>query len=229
MKNITNIAFDADDTLWINETYFQETEAEFCALLADYMSAREVSGELYKTESANNAIYGYGVKGFALSMIETALRVSQNRLEPRLISKIIDMEKSLLQKPVVLLDGVREVLEKLGGRYRLVVATKGDISSQERKLEESGLLGYFHHIEIMSYKGEKNYKKLLGHLDCAPENFLMVGNSYKSDIEPVLALGGWGAYVPFYVTWQYEKVENENLSRPRLIVLEKITDILKYL
>ena len=90
-------------------------------------------------------------------------------------------------------------------------------------------MGYFHHIEIMSYKGEKNYKKLLGHLDCAPENFLMVGNSYKSDIEPVLALGGWGAYVPFHVTWQHEKVENENLSRPRLIVLEKITDILKYL
>lgn len=229
MENITDIAFDADDTLWINETYFQETESEFCNMLSGYMPAERVSEELFKVEMANNPIYGYGVKGFALSMIETALRVSKNRLEPRLISRIIDMEKSLLQKPVVLLDGVGEVLEKLGGRYRLVVATKGDISSQERKLEESGLTGHFHHIEIMSYKGEKNYKKLLGHLDCAPENFLMVGNSYKSDIAPVLELGGWGAYVPFHVTWQHEKVENENLSHPRLIVLEKITDILKYL
>ncbi|HEY9262675.1 HAD family hydrolase, partial [Chitinophaga sp.] len=190
INHISVIAFDADDTLWVNEPYFQETEARFCSLLEDYLPHHTVSQELFKTEMANLSLYGYGIKSFMLCMIETILRVSENTAPPEAIQKVIQYGQEMLNKPIELLDGIEGVLKELSGKYRLVVATKGDLLDQERKLKKSGLEHYFHHIEIMSDKKESDYTKLLKHLDCRPEEFLMIGNSLKSDVMPVLAIGG---------------------------------------
>ena len=206
--NIKVIAFDADDTLWVNEQYFQETEKKFCALLEDYLPHHSVSQELFKTEMQNLALYGYGIKGFMLSMIETALRITNKTLNVEIIEKAIAFGKDLLEKPVEIIDGVEDVMQSLHKKYRLVVATKGDLLDQERKLRKSALAHYFHHIEIMSDKQEKDYIKLIRHLDIKPEEFLMVGNSIKSDILPVLAIGGHAIHVPFHTTWAHERVEH---------------------
>ncbi|MEO6547433.1 MAG: HAD family hydrolase [Ferruginibacter sp.] len=206
--NIKVIAFDADDTLWINEPYFLETETKFCALLEDYLPRHTLAKELFKTEIQNLPLYGYGVKGFMLSMIETALRVSNNTLAIEVLEKAIVFGKELLEKPIEILDGVEDVLKALKGSYRLVVATKGDLLDQERKLKKSGLEHYFHHIEIMSDKQEADYRKLIKHLDIQPEEFLMIGNSLKSDIMPVLAIGGYGIHIPYHTTWAHEQVEH---------------------
>ncbi|UMQ42538.1 HAD family hydrolase [Chryseobacterium sp. Y16C] len=227
-NNITVIAFDADDTLWINEPYFQEAEKEFCILLEDYLPQHSVSQELFKTEINNLHLYGYGVKGFMLCMIETVSKVSNGTAPLSLINKTIEIGHELLQKPVELLDGVTETLEHLKEKYRLVVATKGDLLDQERKLKKSGLQEYFHHIEIMSDKKESDYQKLLKHLDCKPENFLMLGNSIKSDILPVLEIGGSAAHIPYHVTWVHEQ-HDLNIEYSNFMELEKLNDILDYL
>ena len=203
------IAFDADDTLWINEPYFQETEKKFCALLEDYLPHHAVAQELFKTEIENLALYGYGVKGFMLSMVETALRVTNNTVSLETIEKTIQYGKELLGSPIELLDGVEEVLHSLKNKYRLVVATKGDLLDQERKLKKSGLEHYFHHIEIMSDKQETDYQKLIKHLDIPPDEFLMIGNSLKSDVMPVLAIGGHAVHIPYHTTWAHEKMEHK--------------------
>jgi putative hydrolase of the HAD superfamily len=201
------IAFDADDTLWVNEPYFQETEHKFCALLEDYVSHHAAAQELFRTEIENLSLYGYGIKGFMLSMIETALRVSNNTIPLAVIEKAITYGKELLERPIELLDNVKEVLGRLKTKYRLVVATKGDLLDQERKLKKSQLEQYFHHIEIMSDKQEADYLKLIKHLDINPSEFLMIGNSIKSDILPVLSIGGHGIHIPYHTTWAHEKVE----------------------
>jgi putative hydrolase of the HAD superfamily len=227
-NHITTIAFDADDTLWINEPYFQEAEKEFCMLLEDYLPQHSVSQELFKTEMQNLHLYGYGVKGFMLCMIETISRVSNNTASLELVNQSIQLGQNLLQKPIELLDGVTETLESLKGKYRLVVATKGDLLDQERKLKNSGLQDYFHHIEIMSDKKENDYKKLLKHLDCRAENFLMLGNSIKSDILPVLETGGYAAHIPYHVTWNHEQ-HDVNLEHPNFMELKSIDEVLKHL
>lgn len=203
------IAFDADDTLWINETYFREAEEKFASLLEDFMPQHAILKELYRTEIANLELYGYGIKGFMLSMVETALRISAQQMPPSLVEKIIHIGQEMLSKPVDLLPGVEEVLQSLQGKYKIVLATKGDLVDQERKLAKSGLQGYFHHIEIMSEKRASDYNKLIGHLDIQASEFVMIGNSLKSDVLPVLELGGYGIHVPFHITWAYEQVEHE--------------------
>lgn len=229
MKNhITTIAFDADDTLWVNEPYFQETEKKFCTLLEDYLPHHAVSQELFKIEMQNLHLYGYGVKGFMLCMVETINKVSNGKASLELVNKAIELGHHLLQQPVELLEGVTETLENLKGRYRLVMATKGDLLDQERKLEKSGLEKYFHHIEIMSDKKVSDYQKLLTHLDCKPENFLMLGNSIKSDILPVLEIGGFAAHIPFHTTWAHEQHENP-LEHENFMELKSINEALKYL
>lgn len=227
-NNIQVIAFDADDTLWVNEPYFQEAEHQFCALLEDFLPHHTVSQELFKTEIANLELYGYGVKSFMLSMIETISRVTDNRAGLELVNKAIELGKELLQKPIELLDGVEEVLGKLTGHYRLVLATKGDLLDQERKLIKSGLASHFHHIEVMSEKKENDYRKLLLHLDCRAENFLMIGNSLKSDVLPVLELGGHAVHVPYHTTWAHEKVDLR-VEHPNFLEAESILDVLKIL
>ncbi|MBM3416581.1 MAG: HAD family hydrolase [Bacteroidetes bacterium] len=202
------IAFDADDTLWVNEPYFREAEDKFSTLLEDYLPHHSVTKELFKTELQNIPLYGYGIKGFILSMMETALRVSNNTVPHTVVEKAIQYGKDLLDKPIELLDGVEETLRHLKDRYRLVMATKGDLLDQERKLKRSGLESYFHHIEIMSDKQEADYRKLIRHLDISPEEFLMAGNSLKSDALPVLAIGGHAIHVPYHTTWEHEKVSS---------------------
>ncbi|WP_294317873.1 HAD family hydrolase [uncultured Chryseobacterium sp.] len=227
-NSITTIAFDADDTLWINEPYFQEAENKFCGLLEDYLPQHSVAQELFKTEMQNLPLYGYGIKGFMLCMVETVCRISNSTASMELISKTIEIGRELLMKPVELLEGVTETLESLTVKYRLVVATKGDLLDQERKLKKSGLQDYFHHIEIMSDKKESDYRKLLKQLDCKPEQFLMLGNSIKSDILPVLEIGGSAAYIPYHVTWTHEQhdfqIEHENF-----LEFKNINEILNYL
>lgn len=228
MKEIKIIAFDADDTLWINEPYFQETEHKFCALLEDFLPHHTVSQELFRTEMENLPLYGYGVKGFMLCMIETIAKVTDNKAKLELVNKTIQLGKELLQKPIELLDGVEDLLKKLNGDYRLVLATKGDLLDQERKLINSGLEKHFHHIEIMSNKKKEDYQKLFKHLDCSPQHFLMVGNSIKSDVMPVLELGGNAIHVPYHTTWAHEQV-NQTIDQPDFIQVKKISEILEHL
>jgi putative hydrolase of the HAD superfamily len=199
------IGFDADDTLWVNEPFYQEIEKEFCQMMKIYMNEEETSKELFKTEMKNLEIYGYGAKGFILSMVETALRATNGKITSEELTRIIKLGKTLLTMPIQLLDEVENVLQSLQQQYKLVLVTKGDLLDQERKLQKSGLFGYFHHIEIMSDKQENNYKKLLSHLDIQPEEFLMVGNSVKSDILPVINIGAKAIHIPYEVMWQHEK------------------------
>lgn len=210
------IAFDADDTLWSNEPFFQEVERKYTELLGGYGTAKEISAELFKTEMSNLECLGYGAKAFTISMIETALRVSGQTIPADTIQQIIVLGKSLLEMPIELLPGVEDALKalKAQGCYRLVVATKGDLLDQERKLKRSGLMPYFDHIEIMSDKTEKEYNRLLQVLQVDAGEFLMVGNSLKSDIQPVLAIGGYGVHIPFEVMWQHEVVDT--FTHPRL-------------
>ena len=222
------IAFDADDTLFVNEPYFQETEQKFCALMSDYLSHQGLSQELFKTEIANLDLYGYGIKGYILSMIEAALKISNNTLSLEVIEKIIELGKELLQKPIELLEGVEHTLKALHGKYKLIVATKGDLKDQQRKLHDSGLGNYFHHIEVMADKQEANYEKLLKRLEINADEFFMIGNSLKSDVLPVLNIGGHAVHVPFHTTWEHEKISHK-IEHPNFKTLEKISDVLEIL
>lgn len=208
-KLIKVIAFDADDTLWTNEPFFLEVEKQYTDLLKPYGTSEEISATLFQTEMKNLRLLGYGAKAFTISMVETALQVSQQKIAAEDIRRIIDLGKSLLEMPIELLPGVKETLKALKekGNYKLVVATKGDLLDQENKLERSGLAPYFDHIEVMSDKTEKEYRRLLNILQIEPSELLMIGNSLKSDIQPVLSLGGYGVHVPFEVMWQHEVVD----------------------
>ncbi|PRX55430.1 HAD family hydrolase [Flagellimonas meridianipacifica] len=227
-KGIQVIGFDADDTLWVNETYFRDTEERFAELLEGYETKNKIDQELFKMEMENLELYGYGVKGFMLSMIESALDLSNKSISQQTISEIIDLGKQMISHPVELLDGVEEVLEKLKGKYRLIVLTKGDLLDQERKLEKSGLSQYFHHVEVLSDKKELNYKNLLDHLNIDVSEFLMIGNSLKSDVLPILNLGARAIHIPFHTTWAHEMVNEEEQVNNHL-KLNSLRDVLKYL
>lgn len=222
------IAFDADDTLWHNEAYFQETEKKFCILLENFLPQHTIARELLQTEIKNIELYGYGIKAFILSMIETAIRITDKSIPNEAIDQIIGYGQELLNKPVDLMDGVEDVLQHLKGKYRLVMATKGDLLDQERKLKKSGLENYFHHIEIMSEKKEDDFRKLIKHQDIPPEQFAMVGNSLKSDIVPVLNLGGHAFHIPYHVTWAHERVETQ-IKNEKFKELNSIHELLNYL
>jgi len=226
--NLKVIAFDADDTLWVNEPYFRQTEERFYELLSGYSSQHTLETELLKTEIGNLALYGYGIKGFMLSMIETALRVSNNTISVNVVEKIFNLGKQMLDQPIEVLDGVEDVLLALKDKYRLVVATKGDLLDQERKLRKSGISHYFHHIEVMSEKDDANYLKLIRHLDIQPEELLMVGNSLKSDVLPVLNVGGYAVHVPYHITWAHEHIEH-SIDDEKFKSVGVIRDILGFL
>jgi putative hydrolase of the HAD superfamily len=225
-EDIKVIAFDADDTLWVNETYFREAEEVFAELLSKYETKNKIDQELFKTEIKNLAIYGYGIKGFVLSMIESALALSNYKLPPETVEKILAIGKEMLEKQVELLSGVEEVLQNLQGKYKLIVATKGDLLDQEKKLEKSNLLKYFHHIEIMSDKKEKDYVKLLKHLDIEPSQFLMIGNSLKSDVLPLLKIGAIAIHIPFHTTWIHEEISLEAQQKVNYKTLRNIKELI---
>ena len=208
-SSIKVIAFDADDTLWVNEPYFRTTEKAFCELLKEYVPEEECNELLYKFEIQNLPLYGYGIKPFVLSLIEAAITISKKKIPLEVVSEIIAIGKEMLQMPVELIDGIEATLAHLSKKYLLVMATKGDLLDQERKLIKSGLEKYFHHIEVMSDKQPNNYQKLITHLDITPSQFLMIGNSLKSDVLPVLEIGSYAIHIPFHTTWEHEKVEEE--------------------
>ncbi len=220
-KRIKVIAFDADDTLWENETLFRQAEEDFCDLMCQYIDPERCQKELFAIEMKNLGLYGFGIKPFTLSLIEAAITMSDNKVSIKIIQKIIQIGQGMLVAPNPNLDGVDEVLSQLAASFRLVVATKGDLLDQERKLERSGLAKYFHHIEIMSDKKPKNYQKLVAHLDVAPSELLMVGNSVNSDILPVLDIGASTVHIPFHTTWAHE-VGDEPLKHPNYYKLSHI-------
>ena len=228
-KHIKVIGFDADDTLWVNETFFREAELEFARLLGAYETANKIDQELFKKEMDNLGLYGYGVKAFVLSMVESAIEISNGSVSNKTLSSILNIGKTMLNQPVELLDGVEDVLKTLSKKYRLILATKGDLLDQERKLEKSGLTDYFHHIEVLSDKKEANYSKLLNHLDINPSEFLMIGNSLKSDILPLVNIKAHAIHVPFHTTWVHEQVTEEETNGKAYKTVSSLRDILKFL
>lgn len=227
ISDVKVIGFDADDTLWHNEAYFLEAQERFWGLMEDFLPQHTTARELMQTEIQNIDLYGYGIKAFILSMVETAIRISEGTITTKVIEQIIGYGKDMLAKPVELIDDVEAVLSALEGRYRLVVVTKGDLLDQQRKLEKSGLEDFFHHIEIVSEKNAAGYLKLLQHLDVGPGQFAMIGNSLKSDVLPVLGLGGYGIHVPYHTTWEHEHVDIQ-ITDPNFVELAKIRDLLPY-
>lgn len=227
-NNISVIGFDADDTLWVNETYFREAEQKFARLLSQYETENKIDQELFKVEMDNLELYGYGIKGFVLSMIESAIDLSNGKIPVATISDILHLGKEMISKPVELLDGVEEVLRKLSGKYRLILLTKGDLLDQERKMERSGLSEYFHHIEVLSEKKEENYRNLLEHLEIREEEFLMIGNSLKSDVLPIVNIGAQAIHVPFHTTWAHEVVDKDE-DNGGYRTVNSIKEILKFM
>lgn len=228
MNRIKVIAFDADDTLWVNEPHYQEAEKLFCKLLDNYLPTVDISAELFKTEMDNLEKYGYGVKGFVLSMIETSLRISNKKTSSETIEAIINIGKKLLEQPIELLDNIDFVLNSLKNNYILIVATKGDLLDQHRKINSSGLLHHFHHIEIMHDKIESEYQKIINRLNIKNEEFLMIGNSVKSDIMPVLSIGGQAIHIPYHTTWQHETA-NENGTFGQYREISNLAELLNIL
>jgi len=229
MRPITAIGFDADDTLWQNEQFFRTTESHFTGLLKEFAEHDVVSEKLLEAEKRNLDFYGYGIKGFMLSMIETAIEVTDGKVEARTIGEILDVGREMLRHPVETLPHVRETLEALSGHYMLVLITKGDLFDQERKLAQSGLGDFFDAVEIVSEKTATTYRRVFSRVADGPERAMMIGNSLKSDIVPAIAAGAYGVFVPHELTWVLEQVEPpEDAPRFRQIAhLGDLPDILQ--
>ncbi|MBR1505848.1 MAG: HAD family hydrolase [Prevotella sp.] len=229
MENIKVIAFDADDTLWDCQSWFDEVERQCCELLKPWATAREVSEGLFATECNNLPLTGYGTKAFTLSLIENAVRVTRARITGDIVMQLIDLGKQLLEFPTTPLPEVKETLQRLADRrqYRLVVFTKGELMDQENKLRRSGLEDYFSHMETVSNKTEREYRQLCENLDVAPEQTLMVGNSFRSDIAPALEAGAWAIHIPYHVVWELEK--SEEFPHERLRKISHFSEILEVL
>jgi putative hydrolase of the HAD superfamily len=219
------IGFDADDTLWHNETIFEQTHARYRALLAQYHDAATVERTLFATEMRNLELYGYGVKGFTLSAIETAIQLTAGRIRADEIQQLIELGREMLVHSVELLDGVSETLAALTGRHRLLVITKGDLRDQERKLARSGLAQHFERVEIVSEKDAATYERIFRRHGIAASRFLMVGNSLKSDVLPVLTLGGAAAHVPYHLTWAHERIEKMPTAEGRFFQLKSVREL----
>lgn len=228
LERIKVIAFDADDTLWVNEPLFRNAEDRFCELMKNYIAKDECNRMLYKFEMKNLPMYGYGIKPFILSLIEAGMAITKNNLPSKTVLALIDIGKEMLDAPVELLDGIEYTLAGLAGQFKLVMATKGDLLDQQRKLIKSGLEQYFHHIEIVSDKTQKEYQKLIHHLDIKNHEFLMVGNSLKSDVIPVLEINAHAVHIPFHTTWEHEMVHDE-VEHPNFIQLETPKALLELL
>jgi putative hydrolase of the HAD superfamily len=222
--NIKLIAFDADDTLWINEYHYRKAEEKFGRLMEKFVSPDVANQMLLKTEKDNLPLLGYGSKPFIISLIETGIEISRGTLSNDEILELIKIGKETIGRKIELMPEVVEVLSGLSGKYPIILATKGDLKEQESKIERSGLEQYFSHIEIMSEKNSENYLKIIRMHNIEPENFLMVGNSFKSDILPVLEIGGNALYIPSDITWAHEVVEE--IEHPKLLRAERLSKTL---
>ncbi|GGF70243.1 haloacid dehalogenase [Paracoccus acridae] len=219
---IEAIGLDADDTLWENETFFRVTEGEFVALLGEYADGADIASRLLDVERANLARYGFGIKGFMLSMVQTAIELTDGRIDGRAIGRILELGQEMLAHPVDLLPGVPEALDALAG-HRLILITKGDLIDQERKIAASGLAERFDAVEILADKSPETYSRVLFRAGVAPEDFVMVGNSVKSDVLPVVELGGHGVFIPHAMTWAVEHADAPD--HPRAHRLETIAGL----
>lgn len=226
---IKTIAFDADDTLWHTERIFISTKEKYSALLAEYHSKNYIERHLDATETKNIKHFGYGVKGFTLSMIETACELTEGRITGDKIKQIVGFAKEMLASPIEVLEGVQETIEELSKDYRLILITKGDLLDQEAKLARSGLGDYFNSFEIVPRKDAKIYKYVMRRHNIHPEEFLMVGNSLKSDILPVIEAGAQAVFVPYETEWFHEKVSDEELLGKNFGRIEKMNDLAAWL
>ena len=208
MKDVKVIGLDADDTLWHNEIIFAEVQGRYRELLGQYHDAQAVDRTLLETETRNLEHYGYGVKGFTLSAIETAIELTEGRISAGEIKRLIELGREMTAHPVQLLDGVAETLDHLARSHRLVLITKGDLLDQERKLKKSGLAAHFGDVEIVAEKDIATYGNILKRQQTTPSEFLMVGNSLKSDIVPPLQMGAFAAHVPYGITWAHEQMDS---------------------
>jgi putative hydrolase of the HAD superfamily len=216
---IALVGFDADDTLWRSQDYFDEAQAAFERIVARYVDLGDLGARLYAAEKRNLALFGYGAKGMVLSMIETAVEVTDARISAADLHRIVVLGKDLLQHPVELLPGVRDAVAAIAAQHPVVLITKGDLFHQEAKVRDSGLSDLFRRIEIVSEKDPRTYARLFEEFGIDAARFLMVGNSLRSDIAPVLALGGWGVHVPYHTTWAHEAAADigEGIERMRTI------------
>lgn len=223
------IIFDADDTLWDSQTYFDRAEDVFTEELKEYGTAEELSDALYKTESANMPVLGYGAKAVCISMMETALKVSDYKVPGENLSRILSSAKSLLRLPATPLPGVAKTLEALdtSGRYRLILMTKGDMLDQQNKIKRSGLDKYFYRVIVVTKKGIKEYLDICNVEQVAPSQIAVVGNSFKSDIKPIIEIGGYGIHIPFHTIWRHEVVEE--FDHPNIFRLDSIEEVLSLL
>lgn len=227
-RGITAIGFDADDTLWQNETFFRMTGQRFSDLLSDHGEHHVISARLLEAERRNLQFYGYGVKGFTLSMIETALDVTNGKVAASVIAEILTFGREMLRNPVETLPGVHETLDALAGKFRILLITKGDLFDQERKLAQSGLGDYFNAVEIVSEKTPQVYGRIFARHGDSVERSMMAGNSLKSDVVPVLAAGGWGIHVPHELTWvlEHEAAPEDNPRFRRIDSLSGLVPLL---
>ncbi len=207
LKNITTVGFDADDTLWHNERFYRMTQQRFADLLSEYTEPDHLDRRLLEAERRNLGHYGYGIKGFVLSMIETAIEVTDERVPAGVISEIIGAGQDMLAHPIELLPHARDAVEAIADSHRVILVTKGDLLDQERKLAQSGLGELFDGVEIVSEKATETYRQIFDHHGDGPARSMMVGNSMRSDIVPVVEAGGWGVYVPHGIVWEIEHAE----------------------
>ncbi|MGF6229405.1 putative hydrolase of the HAD superfamily [Inquilinus ginsengisoli] len=224
------VAFDADDTLWHSESIFEETHGRLIALLSPWVDAETLERTLLDTEARNLKTFGYGVKGFTLSMIETAIEITEGRVGAAQIRTILELGKAMMDHPVELIDGVVETLDALApeaeaGRIRLIVITKGDLFHQESKVARSGLAERFESVEIVAEKDEATYRRILQRGGATPDRFLMIGNSMRSDILPVLDLGGQAVHIPYRITWAHEAVSRPEVAPPGFHTLDSIREV----
>ena len=238
LKHIKAIAFDADDTLWALQNYFEEVEHEYCQLLSEFGSEKEISAALLETESKNMPDLGYGCKAFTISLVENAVKVSHGKVEANVIAQIVDLGKSLLHLDAKPLEGVEKTIACLKDRliqnagnaslkYKLAVFTKGELMDQENKLWRSGLQRYFDVVSIVSDKTPEAYRRLCRELEVSPAELVMVGNSFKSDIAPALKIGASAVHIPFHTTWAHEKTEEfEHPKLRRISRFEELLDVL---
>ena len=222
MPRFQMLGFDADDTLWHNEKYYVQSQARFRELLGRYCGPEAIDGELHRTEMRNIERYGYGIKGYALSMIETAVRLSEGRVSGPDVMKIIMIARDLLDAPMELLDHADRIIPLLASSFPLMLVTKGDLRDQESKIARSGLAKHFRHVEILSNKKPQDYRALLERHGIRAQRFLMVGNSLRSDIWPVLDVGGSAVYVPHHLTWEHEAAAEPSSTHPGYATVEHL-------
>lgn len=219
MGAISWVGFDGDDTLWKSEDYYRAAELAYEEIIGQYIDLTDARTlqHLLEVERRNLRVFGYGAKGMTLSMIESAVQLTGERISARDLHRVIEIGRATLEHPVDLIDGIREAVQAIASEYEIVLITKGDLFHQESKIERSGLADLFHRIEVVSEKDTPTYARVLRELDVTPGRFVMIGNSLRSDIEPVIGLGGWGIHVPYHITWAHEDEHALADGEPRML------------